>query len=313
MGGNTMMDDAPHLSVLYQPVCDSLNIQPSGRYIDATVGAGGHAGGILQASHPDGRLLGLDADPAALEIAQRRLACFGERATLRHGNFARLAEYARAEGFYPADSIVFDLGLSSMELADSERGFSFQTDGPLDMRFDPDMTRTAADLVNDLTEHELADLIYRYGEETASRAIARAIVAARPLYSTSQLATVISQTVRHRGKIHPATLTFQALRIAVNNELGVLEQGLIAAEATLKPGGRLAVISFHSLEDRIVKQFFARQSRHCICPPEALVCTCGHRASLTILTRKPIRPDAAEIERNPRSRSAKLRIAIKCT
>jgi 16S rRNA (cytosine1402-N4)-methyltransferase len=201
--------------------------------------------------------------------------------------------------------------MSSMELTCPERGFSFQLEGPLDMRFDPTSARTAADLVNGLSEHDLADLIYRYGEESASRSIARAIVAARPLYTTTDLADVVSRAVKRRGRIHPATRTFQALRIAVNDELDSLEQGLIAALSSLKSEGRLAVISFHSMEDRIVKSFFAREARDCICPPEAMVCTCGHSAALDILTRKPIQPGIDETTRNPRSRSAKLRIAIK--
>jgi len=311
-----MEQSAPHISVLEHAVLDGLQIRAGGCYIDGTVGAGGHAEGILRAGAPDGRLLGLDADPAALAICRERLAPFGKRVTLVHGNFADLATLAQAHGFVPADGILLDLGLSSMELAAPERGFSFQHAGPLDMRFDPHGPVTAADLVNGLSERELADLIYRYGEEPASRAIARAIVAARPVRSTTELAAIVAQAVRRRGKIHPATRTFQALRIAVNDELHVLEQALTAALQVLKSGGvekggRLAVISFHSLEDRIVKQFFARESKDCLCPPETLVCTCGHKATLALVTRKPIVPTADEIMQNPRSRSAKLRIAAR--
>lgn len=311
-----MEQSPPHIPILEQAVLAGLQIRAGGCYIDGTVGAGGHAEGILRAGAPDGRLLGLDADPTALVIARERLARYGGRVVLAHGNFADLAALAQSHGFVPADGILLDLGLSSMELAAPERGFSFQHDGPLDMRFDPHGPVTAADLVNGLPERELADLIYRYGEEPASRAIARAIVAARPVRSTTELAAIIARTVRRREKIHPATRTFQALRIAVNDELTVLERALTAALQVLKGGGlehggRLAVISFHSLEDRIVKQFFARESRDCLCPPEMPVCTCGHKATLTLVTRKPIVPTADEVRQNPRSRSAKLRIAAK--
>ncbi len=308
-----MAQNAPHLSVLLAQVLAGLNIQPGGRYIDGTVGAGGHTEHILQASAPGGRVLGLDADPEALALSQQRLQPDRDRLILVHSNFARLKAQADAHQFTPVDGILFDLGLSSMELSNPQRGFSFQLDGPLDMRFDPDAAQTAADLVNTLSARELADLIYQYGQEPASRAIARAIVAARPLHTTVELAGIVTQAVRRkrRGKIHPATRTFQALRIAVNDELGALKQGLSQAVETLKPGGRLVVISFHSLEDRIVKRFLVREARDCICPPEAWVCTCEHQASLKIVTRKPIRPEQDEIERNPRSRSAKLRIAEK--
>ena len=306
-----MEHGAPHVSVLYEQVLSALNVVPGGRYLDGTVGAGGHAAGILEASAPDGRLLGLDADPKALEVSRRMLTRFKARVLLAHSNFACLEEKASGLNFVPVDGVLFDLGVSSMELSSPARGFSFQCEGPLDMRYDPAQTRTAADLVNTLPERDLADLIYRYGEEPASRDIARAIAASRPLRTTSELVEVIARVVRRRGRIHPATRTFQALRIAVNDELGKLEQGLVAAVSVLQVGGRLAVISFHSLEDRIVKTFFAQEARDCICPPEALVCTCGHRATLEVVTKKPIRPSSREIARNPRSRSAKLRIAVK--
>jgi 16S rRNA (cytosine1402-N4)-methyltransferase len=302
---------APHISVLYKEVLDGLNVLPGGCYIDSTIGAGGHAEGILLACAPDGRLLGLDADPRALEISQERLEPFSSRLVLIHDNFVHLKTVANAFGFVPPDGVLFDLGLSSMQLTSPERGFSFQLEGPLDMRFDPDVSRTAAHLVNTLSERALADIIYRYGEEPASRSIARAICSARPLHTTIALAKVVAGAVRRRGKIHPATRTFQALRIAVNDELKNLEQSLIAALSVLKTGGRLAVISFHSLEDRIVKTIFAREARDCICPPEAMVCTCGHQAICDVLTKKPIQPSRREIDNNPQSRSAKLRIAVK--
>lgn len=305
-----MGDDTLHLPVLYEQVLAGLNVATGGLYIDGTVGAGGHAAGILCASAPDGHLLGLDRDPNALEISRRRLGSFGERVVLVHDRFARMKAIADGLGLGPADGVLLDLGVSSMQLASPERGFAFQLKGPLDMRMDPGLPRTAADLVNELSEHELADVIYRYGEEPAARRIARAVVAARPLQTTSELAELVARVVP-RTKIHPATRTFQALRIAVNDELEQLEEGLAAAVAALKPGGRLAVITFHSLEDRIVKQFMAREALDCICPPEALICTCGHRATLQVLTRKPIRPGEEQVARNPRSRSAKLRIASK--
>ena len=315
------MQEAFHIPVLYQETLAGLKIRANGFYIDCTVGAGGHAAGILRANAPDGRLLGLDCDPSAIEVCRKRLAPFGERVTLVHANFADLQKEVEALGWGLADGVVLDLGVSSMQLDQPQRGFSFQQQGPLDMRFDPRTRRTAASLVNELSEQELAEVIYRNGEEPAARAIARAIVAARPLRTTVELAEVISSAVgvsrarrqshARRPARHPATRTFQALRIAVNDELGALERGLEAAVLALKPGGRLAVITFHSLEDRIVKRFLIEASRDCICPPEMAHCTCGHRATIERVSKKPIRPTAAEIERNHRSRSSKLRIAAR--
>ena len=299
-----------HIPVLFQAVLDGLQVRPDGRYIDATVGGGGHAAGILASSSPDGRLLGLDRDPAAVEIARTRLSPFGKHATLIHGSFVRLGELARSHSFFPADGILFDLGLSSLQLADPTRGFAFRADGPLDMRFDQTTGGpTVADLVNELSAEELATLLYRYGEERQARRVAEAIVTARPLRTTKELASVVEMVVGRRGRIHPATRTFQALRIAVNDELAALEAALPQAVEVLVPGGRLAVISFHSLEDRLVKRFMRRESRDCICPPEAPVCTCDHRATLRLVTRKPVRPAEGEVAANPRSRSARLRVA----
>jgi 16S rRNA (cytosine1402-N4)-methyltransferase len=238
------------------------------------------------------------------------LGAFGHRAILVQGNFATMATEVEALNLGGVDGVLLDLGVSAMQLANPAQGFSFQLAGPLDMRLDPTTSRTAADLVNSLPERDLADLIYQYGEEPASRAIARAIARARPIRTTSELSQIVSQVVK-RHRIHPATRTFQALRIAVNDELTRLREGLSAAVSVLKSGGRLVVITFHSLEDRIVKRFFSREARDCICPPEILVCTCHHRATLDVVTRKPIRPGDREIARNPRSRSAKLRIAAK--
>ncbi len=302
-------DSSVHVPVLLQTVVSLLQVRPGGVYIDGTVGGGGHAAAILAASVPDGRLLGLDRDPAALDVARERLAPWGDRAVLRRGSFADLLRLA--EGFIPADGVLLDLGLSSLQLADPARGFSFSQDGPLDMRFDPSEGPTAADLVNTLSVRELTDLLYRYGEEKQARRIAEAIVAARPIHRTAELASLIEQTVGRRERIHPATRTFQALRIAVNRELEALEVALPQALELLRPGGRLVVISFHSLEDRIVKQFLHREARDCICPPEIPVCVCGHRAQVRVLTPKPVRPDAAEVAANPRARSARLRAAEK--
>lgn len=305
--GNT-----PHVPVLYQEIIHALRPHSPGRYVDATVGAGGHAFGILQTSAPEGLLLGLDLDPQALEIASRRLSAFESRATLRQASYTTLQLQLAALGWDAVDGIVIDLGVSSMQIDTPERGFSFLMDGPLDMRFSPDQPTLAADLVNDLPETELADLIYRYGEEKLSRRIARAIVHSRPLNTTAQLADLIVRaTGGKRGRIHPATRTFQALRIAVNHELQALEEFLPQAVRALTPGGRLAVISFHSLEDRIVKQYFRLESRDCICPPDQPVCTCGHKASVTEINRHPIEASAEEASQNPRARSAKLRIIEK--
>jgi 16S rRNA (cytosine1402-N4)-methyltransferase len=301
-----------HKSVLLQEIIEALQPHSNGIYIDATVGAGGHATALLKASVPDGQLFGLDQDQSALEIAIRQLAQFGHRVHLFHANFEQLAQVAKDHQIPKADGLLLDLGVSSIQLDQPERGFSFQTDGPLDMRMDITTGPTAADLVNHLPEDELANLIYRYGEERQSRRIARAIVKARPIERTVELSQVVAKASRSgrssQAKIHPATRTFQALRIATNDELGALERALPQAIECLKPGGRLAVISFHSLEDRIVKQYFKQESQDCICPPEQLVCTCRHKATIDIITKRPITPSLSEIDENPRARSAKLRV-----
>ncbi|RME80454.1 MAG: 16S rRNA (cytosine(1402)-N(4))-methyltransferase RsmH [Caldilineae bacterium] len=302
-----------HIPVLYQEVLDALQPRSGGRYIDATVGGGGHAEGILQASSPEGLLLGLDADAEAIERVRRRLAPFGHRLILEQANFRRLAQVAQAHGFDPVDGILLDLGVSSFHLEEAGRGFSFQSEGPLDMRMDRSQDLSAADVVNGFDAETLADILYRYGEERHSRRIARAIVQARPLHTTAELAAVVERALggRRGTRIHPATRTFQALRIFVNDELGALQEALPQALSLLRPGGVLAVISFHSLEDRIVKQFFRRESRDCICPPEVPVCRCNHQAQIEELHRRGITPTPDEIQRNPRSRSARLRIARK--
>lgn len=302
---------APHLPVLYKDIIHALTPRAGGRYVDGTLGAGGHAAGILEASAPDGELLGLDRDPQALAIARQRLAGFGGRAHIVHASYLEMAENAQRLGWDKVDGIVLDLGVSSMQVDSAERGFSFLQDGPLDMRFDPTLGSSAADLVNSLSESDLADLLFRYGEERLSRKIARAIVQNRPLTTTRQLADLVLKTIGRRERIHPATRTFQGLRIAVNGELDAVESVLPVAVEMLKAGGRLAVISFHSLEDRIVKTFFRRESRDCLCPPQQPICTCGHRASIVEVNRKPLEAGEEEIQENSRARSAKLRIVEK--
>lgn len=283
-----------------------------GCYVDGTLGAGGHARGILEACAPGGRLLGLDVDPQALALARETLAPYGERATLVQASYETLAAQLSALGWDAVDGVVLDLGASSMQFDWPERGFSFLQDGPLDMRFGPSAPTSAADLVNGLDESELADLIFRYGEERDSRKIARAIVRARPLHTTRELAAVIQAASPRRGdRIHPATRTFQALRIAVNEELAAVENTLPQAVAALRPGGRLAVISFHSLEDRIVKDFLREQSQEHVNPPYERLYEVERKAVVKLITRKPLTASEEETRDNPRARSAKLRVAEK--
>ena len=300
-----------HQPVLYHEIIHALQPKNEGRYVDGTLGAGGHARGILEACAPDGRLLGLDVDPQALALARETLAPYGDRIRLRQASYDSLTETLHEIGWDEVDGILLDLGLSSMQLDSPERGFSFQQDAPLDMRFDPASPTTAADLVNALPGDELADLIFRYGEEHASRRIAQAIVKARPLQTTRQLAAVIEAVLPRKGRVHPATQTFQALRIAVNDELERVENVLPQAVAALKSGGRLAIISFHSLEDRIVKEYFRRESKDLVNPPYERIYEVEKKATLKEINRKVIIPGEAEIEANPRARSAKLRIVEK--
>jgi 16S rRNA (cytosine1402-N4)-methyltransferase len=301
-----------HIPVLYQEVLELLQPQPGGVFIDGTLGAGGHTAGILEETAPDGRVLGFDKDPEAIEFAGERLATFGSRITLINKSYTEMPNVAPGLGFDQVDGILLDLGLSSRQLDDGSRGFSFRYEAPLDMRFDQTKGETAADLVNNLTEAELADIFWRYGEEKRSRKMARIIVENRPITTTSQLAELIETNAgRRRRRIHPATLVFQALRIAVNQELDAVETGVPAAIDFLKPGGRIAVISFHSLEDRFVKRLFRDLSKDCICPPQQPVCTCDHQAIVKLVTRKVIKATEAEVETNPRSRSARLRVVEK--
>ncbi len=258
-----------------------------------------------------GELLGLDVDPQALKIAKKKLSEVGPRANIIQASYTTLTVQLAKLGWLSVEGILLDLGASSMQFDNPQRGFSFQTAGDLDMRFDPTNALTAAHLVNELLESELADLLFRYGEEPRSRQIAKAILAARPITSTLQLAEIIKSTYPSRNKFHPATLTFQALRIAVNDELMAIEKVLPQAIKALSAGGHLAVISFHSLEDRIVKGFFRQESKDCLCPPRQPMCTCGHKASIRELNRRPITSTDQESSINPRSRSAKLRVVEK--
>ncbi len=301
-----------HVPVLLDEVTAGLQPRSGGRFIDCTVGLGGHAAAILERISPSGRFLGIDADPDAIKISEDKLSDYGEAVTLVNDNFVNLEAIWKEYQFHPVDGILFDLGVSSLQLDTAERGFSFHLDAPLDMRFNSEQGLTASDVINRFSEQELAKLIERYGEERHSRRIARHIVQNRPITTTRELAQLVEQALAastHRGRIHPATRTFMALRIAVNNELQNLELALKQTPNLLRSGGRLAVISYHSLEDRIVKQFMRYAASRCVCPPGTVVCRCGHVPTLALISRKVIRPTSLEIESNPRSRSARLRIA----
>lgn len=299
-----------HQPVLWDEAVDALQPRSGGRYADGTFGGGGHTQLLLARSAPDGRVIAFDLDPEAIE--RGKSLQLGDHLILVHDSFATLHEAAQTAHMLPLDGILLDLGFSSYQIDNPDRGFSLRLDGPLDMRFDPSRGASATDLVNDLDEHSLADLIWRYGEERNSRRIATAIVRARKqqrIETTGQLATIVASAAGGvRGRIHPATRTFQALRIAVNDELETLTRTLDTAVDSLGPGGRLAVISFHSLEDRIVKQFIARESAACVCPPEQPICTCRTIPTLKPVG-KPVKPTTEEIEHNPRSRSAIMRVA----
>jgi 16S rRNA (cytosine1402-N4)-methyltransferase len=306
------MNDSPHQPVLYKEIIHALQPRQGGRHVDGTLGAGGHARGILEASAPDGQLLGLDVDPQALAIARKTLAPYEGRIHLAQASYTTLSAQLQQLNWREVDGIVLDLGASSMQFDTAERGFSFMQDAPLDMRFGPHATQTAADIVNTFDEQELADLIYEYGEERDSRKIARAIMNKRPLHTTRELVAAIEAVSPRRGdKAHPATRTFQALRIAVNDELSSIKEVLPQAVTGLRPGGRLAVISFHSLEDRIVKEFFREQSKDLVNPPYEQIYKIERKAIIKEVNRKPITPLEEETKNNPRARSAKLRIAEK--
>lgn len=298
-----------HIPVLLPETLKALAVQPGGRYIDCTLGGAGHAAAIMENASPGGQLLGIDADPLAIEVARKKLDSFRNAVLLVNDDYTNLQSICIKYDFFPVHGILFDLGLSSLHLGNSARGFSFQHDGPLDMRFNPGQKTTAADIVNTFSEEKLANIIRNFGEESHSQKIAREIVKARPVKTTRQLAELIEKAIGRRGKIHPATKTFQALRIEVNHELEQLESALRQAVELLGYEGRLAVISYHSLEDRIVKRFLQKECRECICPPETPVCVCGHTPSLKLINKKVITPSVTEVSQNPRSRSAKLRAA----
>jgi 16S rRNA (cytosine1402-N4)-methyltransferase len=301
-----------HVPVLLDEVVTGLLARPGGYFVDCTVGLGGHSAAILREISPSGRLLGIDADPDAIKRSRDTLSNYGETVTLVNDNFTNLEAICERYRFHPVDGILFDLGVSSLQLDTAERGFSFHLDAPLDMRFNPEQGLAASDIVNRFSEQELAKLIERYGEERHSRRIARYIAQNRPITTTGELARLAQQASvasSRRSKIHPATRTFMALRIAVNSELQNLELALKQTTNLLRPGGRLAVISYHSLEDRIVKQFMRYAASSCVCPPETIICRCGHVPTLKLISRKVIKPTTLEIESNPRSRSARLRIA----
>jgi len=289
------MSSTAHVPVMVEEAMDGLRVHPGGVYVDCTLGAGGHSRAILERTRPDGRVLGIDRDAAALGLAQQSLADFGERLVVAQGDFAELARICRDAGFTENDGILFDLGVSSMQLDTTERGFSFQREAPLDMRFDTSRGPSAADIVNSYTEQEIARILWEYGEERYSRQIAHRIVRNRPILSTLRLAEIVRQVLgSRRGRIHPATRTFMALRIAVNRELESLQMAMEQTVDLLREGGRLVVISYHSLEDRIVKQFMRSEAAN-------------HAYSL--VTRKVIKPTSLECLSNPRSRSARLRVA----
>ena len=315
--------DTHHIPVLCDKVVDFLNPKSGGVYIDGTVGLGGHSQAILETSAPSGRVIGIDLDVEGLAIAERRLHAFGQRCTLINGNFAEMDVLLESHSVHAANGILLDLGVSSLQLETPHRGFSFKHTGPLDMRMNLGQGSdnaertplTAMKVVNDSTKDVLIDIFRRYGEERYAKRIASRVVQARqrePITTTTQFAEIVRQAVPQKTfKIHPATRVFQALRIHVNAELENLLSGLDVAISLLKPGGWLCVITFHSLEDRIVKRCFQRSAKTCVCPPKTPICICEHKPSVEIITKRPVLPSATEIQNNPRARSAKLRVARK--
>lgn len=303
-----------HIPIMPAEVLSLLQCGPGGIYVDCTLGGGGHSEEILKTSSPDGRLIGIDRDRDAIDTARNRLSPYGGRASFVHSDYKSIKEVLAREGVGEVDGILADLGVSSWQLDSAGRGFSFMKEGPLDMRMDRSSGETAAELIKRLSEKELSLILFKYGEEKWARLIARAMKAESKLETTIELAELVSRVVprkAHPKRIHVATRTFQGLRIAVNEELSGLDQFLIDAMSILKNGGRLAVITFHSLEDRIVKRVFRNMSKGCICPPDLPVCACGKTAGVRVITGKAVSPAKEEEDKNPRSRSAKLRVAEK--
>jgi len=299
-----------HQPVLLTETVFQLMLQEGGVYVDGTTGEGGHSQAILQADPQVKTVLGIDWDSRSLQTAQSRLAGFTDRFMPAPGNYADMAELAAERGITEANGILLDLGFSSRQVETPGYGLSFQTDEPLDMRYDPEGDLTAEEIVNTYDERELGQLIRRYGEETRGMGIARAIIKERPVTTTGQLASIVGGLLGRRPgqRVNPATKTFQALRIEVNDELSNVERGLDAAAGLLAVGGRLAVISYHSLEDRIIKSFFNQEAATCVCPPRLPVCVCGQTPRIRIINRRVIKPSEEEVHSNPRSRSAKLRV-----
>lgn len=306
-----------HIPVLLNEVLHALAPEPGRIYVDATLGAGGHSEALLERLQPDGKLFGIDQDPTALKLASDRLARFGSQFQAVQGNFSELSRLLPPEARPVTGGILADIGVSSMQLDQAERGFSFSKEAPLDMRMSPEAPLTAEVVVNTYDEARLVQIFSEYGEEHMSKTLARLIVQRRksnPFQTTTDLATLIKEAYQSKGKqekIHPATRVFQALRIEVNDELGHLQRFLESLPGLLAPGARVAIISFHSLEDRIIKQHFQAESRDCICPPRLPICQCGHKAAFKLLNGKPIQGTEDEIRLNPRARSAKLRAAIR--
>lgn len=313
-----------HIPVLWEEVLTYLNPKSGGLYVDATIGLGGHSLSILQKSAPAGKLIGIDQDDLALSKCEKRLKVFKNRLKLIHGNFSDLQDLLELQGVSKVDGVLFDLGVSTFQLDTPERGFSFQHNGPLDMRMDQQMPILASDIVNESTAKSLLKIFREYGEERYAKLIAQRIVESRsaaPITTTQQLTKIVESAILgkfknrktdlQQRKIHPATRVFQALRIAVNDELKNLKQGIDAAVSVLKKEGCLCMISFHSLEDRIVKQKFQFYAKTCICSPKAPICICNHQQKLKVITRRPILTSTNEIDENPRSRSAKMRVAVR--
>ncbi len=296
---------------MVKEVLEGLKADQGRRFVDCTIGEGGHAEAILDAASSEAQLLGIDMDPEILRLASKRLSSQSNRAVVVPGSYADVGELTKDAGLFPVDGVLMDLGVSSLHLEIGDRGFSFDRDGPLDMRFNRTQRLDAKKIVNEYPEHRLARIIRDFGEERRARRIARAIVSGRPLTTTGELARIVAGAFRgpRRTRIHPATQTFQALRIAVNRELEHLERGLTEAIGALSAGGRLVVIAYHSLEDRLVKATVRRESSNCLCPPEILICACGHTARLRLVNRRVLKPSREEVAMNPRSRSARIRVA----